>query len=240
MSANKTISELQGQFLQLLMRITRPRSVLELGCFMGYSAMAMADGMSRGTTLYTCEKDAKAARLARDLFVERGYLHPHHPRDASGGNGVQHGVRIQLLEGDAMSSLESLTQQRLQFDAVFLDADKGNYINYLNRILDGDLLSENGYIIADNVLFRGMVLPQRSDSEGDEAELPSPAPSPPLSPQQDDPKADTERVRSRTSLQRTADHMDAFNRHVKGDPRLEVVVLPIFDGISVIVRKNKA
>jgi len=115
-SADKTVSALQGRLLQLLMRMTRPRLVLELGCFMGYSAMAMADGMSEGTTLYTCEKDAKAAHLARDLFVRHGY-------HTSSAEGTRQPVSIELLEGEAMNSLQDLARKRLQFDAVFLGMD---------------------------------------------------------------------------------------------------------------------
>jgi predicted O-methyltransferase YrrM len=96
--------------------MTRPRLVLELGCFMGYSAMAMADGMSEGTTLYTCEKDAKAAHLARDLFVRHGY-------HTSSAEGTRQPVSIELLEGEAMNSLQDLARKRLQFDAVFLGMD---------------------------------------------------------------------------------------------------------------------
>lgn len=117
-SADKTVSALQGQFLQLLMRMTKPRNVLELGCFMGYSAMAMADGMPLGSKLYTCEKDPKAAQLARDLFVEQGYSRIS---SSSSDAGVPtQKVQIDLLENDALSSLEVLAQNNIQFDAVFL------------------------------------------------------------------------------------------------------------------------
>ncbi|KAI8599103.1 S-adenosyl-L-methionine-dependent methyltransferase [Dissophora ornata] len=224
-TANKTISSLQGKLLQMLMRITKPRLVLELGCFMGYSAMAMADGMPRGATLYTCEKDVKAARLARDLFVQQGY---------SSNGDVPQSVKIELLEGDAMSSLQKLASSKLQFDVVFLDADKGNYINYLNFILDSDLLASDGYILADNVLFRGMVLQSTDVSP----ELPSPPPSPQLSHKSSISHLDTKQERRKASLRKTADHMNAFNEHVKSDPRIDVAVLPIFDGLSVIMRNE--
>ncbi|KAF9350615.1 hypothetical protein BGX34_001077 [Mortierella sp. NVP85] len=224
-SADKTVSALQGRLLQLLMRMTRPRLVLELGCFMGYSAMAMADGMPEGTTLYTCEKDAKAAHLARDLFVRHGY----HTSSAEGQP-----VSIELLEGEAMKSLQDLASKGLQFDAVFLDADKGNYINYFNFILDNDLLTPHGYILADNVLFRGMVLQSQAERDS----LPSPPASPQLAPQSDGSGSGLKQKRAKTSSQRTADHVDAFNKHVKDDPRVEVVVLPIFDGLSIIMKRQ--
>ncbi|KAF9334572.1 hypothetical protein BG006_001932 [Podila minutissima] len=215
-TANKTVSDLQGQFLRLLMRMTRPRRVLELGCFMGYSAMAMADGMASNGVLYTCEKDTQAAQLARELFDKQGYI------------GKSGKATIELLEGDAMASLETLAKNQLQFDAIFIDADKGGYIKYFEHIMDNGLLSKDGYILADNILFRGMVL--NSNTSG----LPSPPPSPTLSPTDEE----ASKKRSKSSLQKTANHMDAFNRHVRSDPRVEVVVLPVFDGLSVIMHKS--
>ncbi|KAG0026850.1 hypothetical protein BGZ81_006054 [Podila clonocystis] len=214
-TADKTVSDLQGQFLRLVMRMTRPRRVLELGCFMGYSAMAMADGMTSDGVLYTCEKDPQAAQLARELFDKQGY---------TGKSGK---ASIELLEGDAMASLEILAKNQLQFDAIFIDADKGGYIKYFEHIMENRLLSKDGYILADNILFRGMVL---NSNTGD---LPSPPPSPTLSPND----GEASKKRSKSSLQKTANHMDAFNRHVRSDPRVEVVVLPVFDGLSVIMHK---
>ncbi|KAF9320658.1 hypothetical protein BG003_005407 [Podila horticola] len=215
-TADKTVSDLQGQFLRLLMRMTRPRRVLELGCFMGYSAMAMADGMTPDGVLYTCEKDTQAAHLARELFDKEGYT------------GKRGKATIELLEGDALASLEMLAKNELQFDAIFIDADKGGYIKYFEHIMDNGLLSKDGYILADNVLFRGMVL---NSSTGD---LPSPPPSPTLLPTD----GEASRKRSKSSLQKAANHMDAFNRHIRSDPRVEVVVLPVFDGLSVIMHKS--
>ncbi|KAF9204529.1 hypothetical protein BGZ49_005213 [Haplosporangium sp. Z 27] len=199
--ADKTVSALQGQLLKLLMRMTRPQLVLELGCFMGYSAMAMADGMPKGAKLYTCEKDPKAAQLARDLFIKEGY-------DESSEKNVQNVVKIELLEGDALSSLELLAKQKIKFDA-------------------------NGYILADNVLFRGLVLQSKENSSA----LPSPPPSPELSPVASNSTSDIKQAR-KDSSQKTADHMDNFNKHVKNDPRVTVVVLPVFDGLSVIMKND--
>ncbi|KAG0365284.1 hypothetical protein BGZ54_006687 [Gamsiella multidivaricata] len=228
-AADKAVSALQGQLLQMLMRITRPYMVLELGCFMGYSAMAMADGMPRNSKLYTCEKDAKAAQLARELFMRHGYDHfsPEHTRQP---------VEIELLEGDAMSSLKVLSRNKIKFDVVFLDADKGSYVKYLNFILDHNLLAPDGYILADNVLFRGLVL-QSNDSQAGASSLPpTPPPSPPLPPQSTNSQSGNRKESSK--FQRTANQMDSFNKYVKNDPRVSVVVLPVFDGLSVIMRKN--
>ncbi|KAG0257387.1 hypothetical protein BG011_004005 [Mortierella polycephala] len=192
--------------------------------------MAMADGMSDGGTVYTCEKDVKAAQLARDTILER------HGLCEEG----RESVKIDLWEDSAMKSLETMAKNGLQFDAIFIDADKGNYINYFDFILANDLLSKSGYILADNVLFRGMVLDSNKEHSDHNMSFlpPSPPSSPPLSPQSNDSSSKDRRMkRSQMSLQKTADHMDAFNRHIKNDQRVEVVVLPIFDGISIIVKK---
>ncbi|KAF9188259.1 hypothetical protein BGZ51_000720 [Haplosporangium sp. Z 767] len=192
--------------------------------------MAMADGMPNGGTVYTCEKDAKAAQFARDTILERHGL-CEESRET---------VKIDLWEGSAMNSLETMAKNGLQFDAIFIDADKGNYIKYFDFILANDLLSRGGYILADNVLFRGMVLDSNKEHSDHRISLlpPSPPLSPPLSPQPNDSSSkDRRKKRSQTSLQKTADHMDAFNRHIMKDQRVEVVVLPIFDGISIIVKK---
>ncbi|KAF9989298.1 hypothetical protein BGZ75_006849 [Mortierella antarctica] len=232
-TADKTISAMQGHLLKLLMRMTRPKVVLELGCFMGYSAMAMADGMPDGSVLYTCELDSRAAQLARDLFEREGY-------NDLGVSENRQVAKIELLEGDGLASLKTLAKSKLKFDAVFIDADKGNYINYYNFIMDNDLLSDHGYILSDNTLFKGMVLqsPSQEDQAKNQVSLPSPPSSPPLSPRSDASPSDAKKQKAAVMFQKTANHVDAFNRHVANDPRVDVVLLPVFDGLSVIMKKS--
>lgn len=94
-------------------------------------------------------------------------------------------------------------------------------------------MAPDGYILADNVLFSGLVLNSpgaKIKSNG--VQLSSPPPSPVLQ-----PSDNGKEQRSAASAQKTADHMDAFNRHVCDDSRVEVVVLPLFDGLSVIMHK---
>ncbi|KAG0044665.1 hypothetical protein BGZ83_010102 [Gryganskiella cystojenkinii] len=226
--SNKTVSSQQGQLLRLLMRMTRPKRVLELGCFMGFSAMAMADGLTAEAEIYTCEKDPKAAQLARQLFNRLGYQEQ---------DGKRQKAKIELLEGDGLTSLDVLAKNGLQFDAVFIDADKGNYINYFNFIMDHDLLSHNGYILADNVVFSGLVLnsPGVVRKSANEAALSTPPPSPVLQPK--DVDLSRKEQRSLANSQKTANHIHRFNQHVHNDNRVEVVLLPLFDGLSVIMRK---
>lgn len=124
---------------------------------------------------------------------------------------------------------------RLSCIGLTVDADKGNYINYFNFILENDLLTSHGYILADNVLFRGLVL----QSQKSRSSLPSPPASPQLTPQSGKGlKIEAKAKHPKNPEQKTGDHVDAFNAHVKNDPRVDVVVLPVFDGLSVIMRKQ--
>ncbi|KAG0273036.1 hypothetical protein BGZ95_011159 [Linnemannia exigua] len=232
-TAGKTVSALQGHFQQLLMRLTKPKAVLELGTFMGYSAMAMADGMPKGAVLYTCEKDPRAAQLSRELFEEHAYS----PSTKS-QNGQRKDTTIEVIEGDGLSSLALLAQRNLRFDAVFLDADKGNYINYYNFILDNDMLNDDGYILADNVLFSGLVLnsEERKTKQAAAAATGASSSSKGKGKKEKDAK-DGEWTSE--AFQKFADHIDTFNKHVCIDPRVDVVLLPAFDGLSLIMKKRQ-
>ncbi|KAF8946704.1 hypothetical protein BGZ47_011617 [Haplosporangium gracile] len=225
-TAAKTISALQGHFQQMLMRLTKPKSVLELGTFMGYSAMAMADGMPKGAILYTCEKDPRAAKLSRELFEEHAY-------SPSSTTKERKDVTIEIVEGDGLSSLALLAQKNLRFDAVFLDADKGNYVNYYNFILDNNMLTDEGYILADNVLFSGLVL----HSEKHEHQAASSPSSSKGKSKKDKNAADGEWTFS--AFLKFADQIHTFNKHVQADPRVDVVLLPAFDGLSLIMKKRQ-
>ncbi|KAF9900954.1 hypothetical protein EC991_006702 [Linnemannia zychae] len=219
-TAGKTVSALQGHFQQMLMRLTSPQKVLELGTFMGYSAMAMADGMPKGGMLYTCEKDPMAAKLSRELFE----AHAYSPSEKV--NLERKNATIEVVEGDGLSSLALLREKKLRFDAVFLDADKSNYVNYYNFILDNDMLNDNGYILADNVLFSGLVLnseKRKSRASGSSSKGKN--------------KKDRDAVDGE-AFQKFADHIDTFNKHVRNDPRVDVVLLPVFDGLSLIMKRK--
>ncbi len=125
--------------------------------------------------------------------------------------------------------------------ALHTDADKGNYINYFNFIMDNDLLSDHGYILADNTLFSGLVLqsPSQNDPSKNQASLPSPPASPPLSPRSDSSSSEAKKQKAAANYQKYSNHSDAFNRHVANDPRVDVVLLHVFDGLSVIMKKSQ-
>lgn len=124
-----------GQFLKVLIEIKRPGLILEIGTAIGYSTIWLAKAAGRGTEIVTIEKDEEKAKEALNNFK-------HYQLDKS----------INLKIGDALDIIPYLKRK---FDLVFIDAAKGQYIYFLEYILD--LLPVGGIIIADNVLYRGYV-----------------------------------------------------------------------------------
>lgn len=133
---------LQGRLLELLVRMIRPRTVLEIGTFTGYSALSMAAGLADDAVLHTVEVDDELQPLAQSYF------------DRS-----PHGQKIRLHIGSALDIAPTLG---CQFDLVFIDGDKREYPDYY-RMLLGDnggepLVHEGSVLIADNILWSGKVL----------------------------------------------------------------------------------
>lgn len=126
----------EGGLLRMLVQICGARRALEIGTFTGYSALAIAEGLSPGGTLISCEIDESNAKTARD-FLDR----------------TPHGRKVTIKLGLALQTLQALAPP---FDFVFIDADKENYGNYYEESLR--LLRPGGLIAADNVLWSGRVL----------------------------------------------------------------------------------
>lgn len=122
--------------LQALVHALRPRLVLEVGTFSGYSALAMAMALPPDGRLVTCEIDPTRAEVARRHFATSPYRE-----------------RISLRVGPAMDTIESLPGP---VDLAFIDADKPSYPSYLEAVLGK--LSEHGLIVCDNTLWNGEVL----------------------------------------------------------------------------------
>lgn len=128
--------EQQGRFLSMISQMIRPRRVLEIGTFTGYSALCLASGLSADGRLYTIEcRDA-------DADIAAGYF-----------KRAPQGDRIELLRGDARIILSGLQET---WDLVFIDADKTSYTEYFNILLPS--VRANGFILADNIFFHGQVL----------------------------------------------------------------------------------
>ena len=129
------VGPLEGRFLELLVRLTRARRVLELGTFTGWSSIAMASGLEPGGTLVTCDVDAEAQEIARRYAEEAGVAD-----------------RIDYRLGPGLETMRTLEGP---FDLVFIDADKEGYLDYYEATLP--LLADDGLIVADNVLWSGRV-----------------------------------------------------------------------------------
>jgi caffeoyl-CoA O-methyltransferase len=126
----------QGKVLEMLSCMIQPRRILEIGTFTGYSALALAKGLTADGELHTIELRDEDAKLARGFF------------DRS-----QYGPRIISHAGNALEIIPAIDTT---WDLVFIDADKPAYIEYFNLVLPR--LRKNGFILADNIFFHGQVL----------------------------------------------------------------------------------
>ncbi len=171
---------LQGAFLSMLSHMIKPKYVLEIGTYTGYSAICLAQGMQQGGRLHTIDINEELKDMSFRYFCEAGLE----------GSITQH-------IGKAADIIQEL---KYDFDLVFIDADKPNYTLYYDLVFDKVLVG--GYILADNVLFEGDVL------------LPE------------------------TEQSKNAKAMHTFNQKIKADGRVEQVLLPLRDGLTLI-RKIK-
>jgi caffeoyl-CoA O-methyltransferase len=137
----------EGRFLELLVYALGARRVLELGTYSGYSALSMAAGLPDGGHIDTCEADETHAEVAR-RYIEQS----------------PHADRITVHLGPALETIERLEGE---FDFVFIDADKENYVNYYEALLPR--LTDGGLMALDNTLWSGRVLDGSDDSEATRA-----------------------------------------------------------------------
>jgi caffeoyl-CoA O-methyltransferase len=128
--------QLQGKVLEMISCMLKPRRILEIGTFTGYSALCLAKGLTNDGVLHTIELREKDAAVAR-AFFDSSLLGP----------------QIILHTGNALELVPAL---RETWDLVFIDADKPAYIDYFNLVLPN--LRKNGFILADNIFFHGQVL----------------------------------------------------------------------------------
>jgi len=135
---------IEGRLLEFLVFALGARRVLELGTYSGYSSISMAAALPDGGHIDTCEISEQHAAVARRYIEEAGYSD-----------------RITLHLGPALETIGSLGGE---FDFVFIDADKGNYVNYYEAVLPR--LSKRSLIAADNTLWSGRVIDEEEQSEG--------------------------------------------------------------------------
>jgi len=169
----------QGRVLSVLSKLIRPKAILELGTFTGYSALCLAEGLDKKGVLHTIDINEELVAFQRTYFDKSGY----------GSQIIQH-------LGAALDIIPTLDTS---FDLVFMDADKPNYINYFHQIIDK--LNPGGVILSDNVLWSGKVTEAVDPSD----------------------------ISTKIVLE--------YNTLLKEDPRLETVLLPIRDGLTVSIKK---
>lgn len=165
----------QGRVLSMLSKLIRPKHILEVGTYTGYSALCLCEGMKDEGTLHTIDIKEELVGIQRKYFDKSPWA-----------NQI-----IQHL-GDATEIIPTLD---LKFDLVFIDADKENYLNYYEMIVPK--MNRGGIILSDNVLWSGKVVE-------------------PLQPND---------LSTKILLE--------YNAHLKDDPRVETVLLPIRDGLTV-------
>lgn len=170
---------LQGRLLKMLVEMIRPRRVIELGTFSGYSALSMAEGLPEGTELHTIEVYDE-----NEDFLRRWI------------GGSPWADRIHLHIGDALDIIPTLGDR---WDLAFVDADKREYVKYYEMLLPR--MNPGGVILADNTLWYGRI---------------------------------TEEARA-SDLQTRG--LQEFNDLVASDPRVEKVILPLRDGLSIIRKR---
>jgi predicted O-methyltransferase YrrM len=133
----------QGMFLEMISKMIRPRYILEIGTYTGYSAICFEKGLQKNGRIITIDSNEEISHVAKKYFRKAGIED-----------------KIDFRIGDA---LEIIPELDMQFDLVFIDGSKNQYTQYLELILDK--VRPGGYILADNVLWGGNVLEEKTDKD---------------------------------------------------------------------------
>ena len=141
---------IQGKLLEMLVRMLRPRRILEIGTFTGYSAISMAMGLEEGAIIDTFEVDDELEMIAADFFERSGV-----------------GDKIRQHIGSALDLAPQLGEK---YDLVFIDGDKREYRAYYDMLFEHNLVHSNTFILADNILWYGKVVEEvaRKDKQTQE------------------------------------------------------------------------
>ncbi len=135
----------QGQVLRMFSLMIKPKKILEIGTFTGYSGICLSEGLQEGGKLITIDVNAELEEMVRSYFKKAG---------------VENIIDYRI--GNALQIIPSLNEK---FDLVFIDADKENYSNYYDLVFDK--VNTGGYIIADNVLWSGRVTEPKDKMDKD-------------------------------------------------------------------------
>lgn len=169
---------IQGRLLKMLVGMIRPKMVLEIGTYSGYSGLCIAEGLEEGAHLHTVEINDEQEDFTLPWFKNSPYAD-----------------KIMMHIGDAMDVVPKL---QVMFDMAFIDGDKRRYTEYYEMVLQH--LNPGGYILADNTLWDGHVVDENAHD------------------------AQTLGIK-------------AFNDLVANDERVEKVILPLRDGLTIIKKK---
>lgn len=170
----------QGRLLSMFSKMIKPSKVLEIGTYTGYSALCLSEGLSENGMLFTIDINEELEDRVREYFKESAF-----------------DDRINFIIGDAISIIPELKEQ---WDLVFIDADKNNYLAYYDLVITAT--RPGGYIIADNVLWSGKVVDKEHQDEDTMA-------------------------------------LKVFNDKLAKDSRLEIILLPVRDGLMVARKKEE-
>lgn len=170
---------LQGRLLKMLVQMIRPKNILEVGTFSGYSAIAMAEGLEPDGRIYTFEINDEMEDFTRP-WIENSPV----------------ADRIDFRIGDALTEAPKL---RITFDMAFMDGDKRTYCECYDMVLS--VLRPGGFILADNTLWDGHVTDSAYDHD------------------------------------QQTQGICRFNEYIKEDHRVEQVILPLRDGLTIIRKR---
>ena len=169
---------LQGRFLSIITKLIKPKKILEIGTYTGYSAICMAEGLIENGIIHTIDINEELISIQNKYFA----------KSKCDNSIIQH-------VGDARNIIKSINEK---FDLVFLDADKENYIEYYELVIEK--VKKGGLIIADNVLWTGKVVePNKDDDE-------------------------------------LTQYLIDFNKMINEDDRVENIILPLRDGLNIILK----
>ena len=170
----------QGRILSMISKIVRPKTILELGTFTGYSTLCLAEGLQKEGTIDTIDINEELVDFQRKYFNLSGY-----------------GSKITQHVGNATDIIPTLNKS---FDLIFIDADKPNYCHYFHLVIDK--LKQGGVLLSDNVLWHGKVIEPLEEKD----------------------------LSTKALLE--------FNTLLNTDERLETVMLPIRDGLTLSRKKE--
>ena len=166
----------QGRILSLVSKIIKPKTVLEIGTYTGYSTICLSEGLDKNGSIHTIDHNEELLVIQNKYFKKAGISE-----------------KVKQYTGDAIKIIKKLN---LDFDLVFIDADKENYPLYFDSIIEK--VKPGGVIIADNILWSGKILE----------------------------KVEEEDYATKSIIE--------FNDKINNDDRVETIILPIRDGLSLI------